>query len=156
MLKRISALLLLVAFGVAAFILLDTWRYENLSSINKLQRLWVEDLQSMGESHRLPAGWNSIREIELNPGALQSADWLKKLKVPVSVRTDGEFKLQVLLVPWEEDGKEGVTVQYDLVNLKSSNTVWETNRTFILSDENSWLSKLSDEQLDGTPKDVKK
>lgn len=158
MAKRISLLFLCVAFGVSAYILLDRWQYEKMTPIKKMQRLWEEDVQAMQESHQLPAQWNSIREIELTPGDDVSKEWLKNLQVPVVVKKDGAFRLQVMLVPWEENGKQGALMQYDLVDLNSlnSNTVWETSRTFILSDNESWLSEIEDEWPVTGKKEVKK
>lgn len=142
--SRLGLLLLCAAFGIAAFLLLDEWRFEKLSSLKKMQTLWEQDLQMMQENHQLPAAWNSIREIELSPGDQEALIWLKKLQIPVVVDKKGEYKLQILFLPWTEEGKEGVFLQYDLVDLKSpnSNTVYETNRTIMLTGENNWLEQL--------------
>lgn len=142
--SRFGLLLLCAAFGIAAFLLLDEWRFEKLSSLKKMQTLWEQDLQMMQENRQLPPAWNSIREIELSPGSQEALIWLKKLQVPVAVDKKGEYKLQILFLPWTEEGKEGVFLQYDLVDLKSpnSNTVYETNRTIMLTGENNWLEQL--------------
>ena len=115
-------LFLCIAFGAGGYFLLDTWRFDK----------------------SLPKIWSSIREIELSPGTEESVSWLKQLQIPVILNKDGNYKLQILFVPWEEGGKVGTFIQYDLVDLKSenSNTVWETTRTFILSDESSWVENI--------------
>lgn len=105
-------------------------------------------MQSMQEKHQLPEQWNSVREVELVPGDDLSKEWLKHLQVPIVLKKDGGFRLQVMLVPWEEDGKHGALMQYDMEDLSSPNhnTVWELSRTFILSDNNeTWLSEFEKE-----------
>lgn len=141
--KRLALLILGVAFAIAAFLLLNEWRFEKLSSIKKMQQLWEEDMESMAENHQLPKTWSSIREIELNPGSPEALDWLKKLQVPVVIDKKGDYKLQILFLPWTEEGKEGVFLQYDLVDLnsKNNNTVFETNRTIMLNGESNWLEQ---------------
>lgn len=138
---RFSLLLLCSAFGIAAFLLLDEWRFEKLADITKMQQLWEQDMDLLRENHQLPRGWASIREIELTPGSSEALDWLKKLTVPVVVEKNGDFKLQILFLPWTEAGTQGVFLQYDLIDLKSpnNNTVFETNRTIILNGETNWL-----------------
>lgn len=141
--KRLALLILGAAFAIAAFLLLSEWRFEKLSSLKKMQQLWEEDMETLAESHQLPKAWDSIREIELNPGSPEALEWLKKLQVPVVVDKKGDFKLQILFLPWTEEGKEGVFLQYDLVDLKSpnNNTIFETNRTIMLTGENNWLEQ---------------
>lgn len=142
--RRLALLLLCGAFSIGAFLLLNEWRFEKLSSVKKMQQLWEDDFELMTENHQLPSTWSSIREIELNPGSPEALDWLKHLQVPVVIDKKGDYKLQILFLPWTEDGKEGVFLQYDLVDLKSpnENTVFETNRTIMLKDENNWLEQL--------------
>jgi len=141
--KRLALLILCAAFATAAYLLLNEWRFEKLSSLKKMQQLWEDDMEMLTENHQLPKAWSSIREIELNPGSAEALDWLKKLQVPVVVDKKGDYKLQVLFLPWTEEGKEGVFLQYDLVDLnsKNNNTVFETNRTIMLNGESNWLEQ---------------
>jgi len=142
--KRLALFFLCAAFAIAAYLLLDEWRFEQLSSLAKTQQLWEQDMEMMQENHQLPKAWSSIREIELSPGSQEALMWLKHLQVPVIVDKKGEFKLQILFLPWAEEGKQGVFLQYDLVDLKSpnSNTVFETNRTIMLTGERNWLEEF--------------
>jgi hypothetical protein len=142
--KRFALLLLCAAFALAAYLLLDEWRFEKLASVAKLQQLWEQDMQMLEENHQLPRTWSSIREIELTPGSPEALDWLKRLTVPVVISKSGDFKLQILFLPWTEGETQGVFLQYDLMDLKSpnNNTVFETNRTIILNGETNWLEQM--------------
>lgn len=140
--KILSLLFLCAGMGLVSNLVYERWQFQKLSAMKKLQQLWAEDLQVMAETSQLPKEWSSIREIELTPGSEDAMDWLKALRVPVEVdKEHGKYKLQVMLVLWEDEGKQGALMQYDLVDLDSGNdnTVWETNRTFLLTSENSWL-----------------
>ena len=105
--KRLSLFFLCAAFGITAFLILDEWRFEKLSGVKKMQQLWEQDIELMEDNHQLPAAWFAIREIELSPGSPEALDWLKHLQVPVVIDKKGDFKLQVLFLPWIEEGKQG-------------------------------------------------
>lgn len=143
MIQRLALLLCCGAFAVAAYVVLDAWQFEHLPTAKKLQRLWEDDMLHMSNTHQLPPAWKSVREIELTPGDEQARQWLRELQVPVTVHKDGQYKLQVMMVSWDDETKLGAYVQYDLMDLnsKNENTIWESNRTFILTDSNSWMSQ---------------
>ncbi len=68
-------------------------------------------------------------------GTPESKNWLKRIDVPVRPHIqEGGNRLEVLVVVWEEEGKQGALVQYNLVDLKSKNMVFELGRTLILAD----------------------
>jgi hypothetical protein len=134
--KKFALMLLATAFGLAAYVVLDNWRFEKLPLTKKMQKLWEDDMELMADSHILPRGWSSIREIEISPGSDEARAWLKHLQVPVVLDKKGDFKLLIIFMPWNQDGKDGVYIQYDLEDLTSpnKNTVFETSRTIMLKD----------------------
>src|SRR5690606_4847569 len=58
--------------------------------------------------------------------------WLAEIESPIQVTKEGTHKLEVLLLSWEEGEKLGAVIQYDLVDMKTQNLLWELGRTFIL------------------------
>jgi hypothetical protein len=147
--NKLGSLFLCLAFGLTAYVLIDFWSFERLPLIKKMQILWEEDLDTMLSEQLLPTSWNAIREIELVPGSADDKDWFKRLHVPIEIKKSGTFKLQIMLVNWEDEGKHGVYLQYDLVDLNSPihNTVWENSRTLILDDPKSLYSRLSAKKI---------
>lgn len=146
MIRRIALFLLCGAFGIGAYILLDTWSFFKSSPEKKMQRLWEEDTEALRDAKVLPPQWDSIREVRYNAHDPEAVKMIKKLEVPVRLKKDGDYRLDILFVPWSEDGKTGAFIQYDLVDLKSpnENTIWEKSRTLIISDKNYWLEKWMD------------
>jgi hypothetical protein len=144
MIKIASLLLLLVAFGIGSYTVLDSWRTQKLPVVQRMQEAWITDVEDMESSHLLPKTWSQIREIELN-GDKEAMAWYKKLHTPVVLNKDGNYRLEVLMVPWFQDGKQGALFQYDLIDLKSPqlrSTVWEKSRTIILTEKKTWLDKF--------------
>jgi hypothetical protein len=99
--------------------------------------MWREDIELLEGSGKLPKPWFEVREIELIGGSPHARQWLKRIDVPLKdKRGDGKYRLEVLIVPWTVEKQHGVLVQYNLVDLKSKNMIWELGRTLILSPQN--------------------
>lgn len=133
--KRGSLLLMCGAIGIVAFILLDFWKSRNDPLYMRLEQMWSDDIRQLEASSKLPKQWFDIQEIEMIGGTPESKSWLRRIKVPLKVKEGGCCKLEVLLVAWEETGTYGSLVQYNIVDLKTKNTLWELGRTFILAQE---------------------
>lgn len=134
--RRISLLILCFAVGLLAFATLDYWHARNAPLPQRLERQWREDLERLEASHKLPAAWFDVGEVEVFGGTPETKDWLAKIKVPLyAKKKQGGHKLEVLVVVWEENGKDGVLVQYNLIDLKTKNMVFELGRTLILREK---------------------
>jgi hypothetical protein len=136
--KRAFLLLWCLAAGVLAFVALDFWQYRNAPLYKKLETRWHQDVAALEASGKLPPPWFEVGEIELFGGTPETKSLLKRIRIPVAAKKkDGSHKLEVLVVAWEEDGKRGALVQYNLVDKKSQNMIWELGRTLILSEDRS-------------------
>ena len=62
----------------------------------------------------------------------KAKDWQKSLHIPIATVPNGKYRLELLLISWEEGETEGAIIQYNLVNLETMNMEWELGRTFIL------------------------
>lgn len=132
--RRVYLLLWCLAIGLIAYVTLDFWHGRNAPLYKKLERQWFEDVDLLEESGKLPQPWYDVKEVELIGGTPETRNLLKRIKIPVGVKNQGgTYKLEVLVVVWEEEGKRGTMIQYNLVDLKSGNTVWELGRTLIHS-----------------------
>lgn len=120
--------------GLSAYVALDFWNSRNAPLFKIFERQWHQDVETLEASGKLPKPWFAIKDLEIYGGTPESKAWLKRIKHPLKTKLAGTHKLEVLVVAWEEDGKNGVLVQYNLVDLKSQNMVWELGRTLILKD----------------------
>ncbi|MGZ3721911.1 MAG: hypothetical protein ACXVA9_03200, partial [Bdellovibrionales bacterium] len=91
------------------------------------------DVEQLEASGKLPKEWSDVSLIEVIGGTPETKDWLGRIYVPLKSKKGGHYKLEVLVVVWEEEGKRGTLVQYNLVDLKTQNNIYELGRTFILS-----------------------
>lgn len=137
--KKIILLLFCICAGVLSYVTLDYWATNNGIPEKKFEQMWHEDVALLEESKKLPSPWYSIKQIEIYPGDSKAKAWMKNVKVPLESTSNGKFKMEILVLTWEEDGKAGAVVQYDLVDLKTQNLVWELGRTFILEDHKRTL-----------------
>jgi hypothetical protein len=150
MLQKFHLLFWCLAIGIIAYVCLDFWSMRNAPLPMRLERQWRDDVEQLEASKKLPPGWFDVKDIEVYGGSPETKDWLKQIQVPLSTKKDGHFKLDVLVVAWEEEGKRGTMVQYDLVDLKSGNNIWELGRTLILSrprDKNPLKALIEDLRL---------
>jgi len=133
MARRLHLLFLCLAAGVLAYVVLDYWDARNAPLFKRFERQWREDVEDLEASKKLPAGWHDVKDLEIFGGTPETKEWLARIKVPLTTKKDGKHKLEVLVVAWEENGIRGALVQYDLVELKSKNNIWELGRTLILT-----------------------
>lgn len=137
-LRRAYLILWCAAVAILAYVLLDFFAARNAPDYKKFEKQWADDVAQLEASPKLPKPWFDVREVELIGGTPESRGWLKEIHIPVVVKKpDGQHKLEVLIVPWEEDGKTGVMIQYNLVDLKSKNMIYELGRTLVLSEPKS-------------------
>ncbi len=130
--KRLASLFLCMAAAVMAFLILDIWSQRNAPLFRKFEMQWATDVRLLEESGKLPKGWFDVREIELIGGTPETKTWLSRIEVPLRAKNpDGHHKLEVLVVIWEEEGTRGALVQYNLVNLKTGNMIFELGRTLL-------------------------
>lgn len=126
--------LVFVVLALSGFLVLtlDYLDSHGASPSQRLQSLWEEDLKLLADHRKLPDAWNKIREIELIPATDTAREWARSLEVPIEVHSDGSHRLEVLLLSWSQDESDGAIVQYNLVDLKTNNMVWELGRTYYL------------------------
>ena len=113
--------------------MLDFWSSRNAPLYKRLERQWAADVENLESSHKLPKEWFDVGEMEVFGGTPETREWLDRIQIPLKPKKVGAYKLEILVVAWEEEGKRGTLVQYDLVNLKTQNNIFELGRTFILS-----------------------
>ena len=135
--QRVYLLLWCVTVGIISFMVLDFWQKRNAPLYRKLEIQWAQDVEDLESSKKLPPPWFDVREIELYGGTPETKNWLKRIEIPVTAKKpNGNHKLEVLVVAWEEDGKRGALIQYNLVDLKSGNMIWELGRTLMFRKQN--------------------
>ena len=125
----IIAGLLLVGAVAATVFKADYWI---LSPREKFLRSWEEDIALLRKSQKLPPGWDHIRLVEVKSDNSPARDWVDDLKKRVPTDPTGTYKLSVMTIHWLEENRYGAIVQYNIVDLKSGNTIWELSRTFKL------------------------
>lgn len=131
--QRLPLLFIGIALGIAAAVCFDYYLSKNAPLYRRLERQWSDDVQQLEASKKLPPGWFDVKDLEIYGGTPETKQWLARIKVPLKTKPTGLNKLEVLVVAWEEEGKRGALVQYNLVDLKTQNNYWELARTFILS-----------------------
>jgi hypothetical protein len=145
--QRAPLFIMCFAFGLAAYALLDFWSVRNAPLYKRLERQWQEDVDDLEASQKLPKEWNDVGVVETIGGTPETKEWLQRIETPIKPHKGGHYKLEILVVAWDEDGKTGALIQYDLDNLKTGATIWEQGRTLILKKPQSkdpWKAALEE------------
>lgn len=135
--KYLSALILTLGIMVLWVGSMGYLLLQEASPSEKLEILWNKDIQLLKQTKSLPSAWYDIDHVEFYGGTEIAKSWLNEMTVPIEVKPKGHYTLEVLLVDWKENQKAGAMIQYNLVDQKSGNMVWELGRTLILNDEDS-------------------
>jgi hypothetical protein len=88
---------------------------------------WDEDLKHLDKAHLLPQGFKGLKKIDLTSSSTRLRDAFKKYPLDLSYNPNGKYSLEIFA---DEIEGGGVVIQYDLIEIKSGNTVWELGRTF--------------------------
>lgn len=139
---RFDLMFLGLAFAALAYVLLSAWSLRNAPLWVRFERAWAADVAALEASGKLPAAWADVRELELIGGTPESRAWLKRIKIPLRTNPRGQSRMDVLVVAWDEAGKRGALVQYNIEDLKTKNMRAEIARTLILTTPASGLEAL--------------
>lgn len=90
------------------------------------------DFNLLEKNHYLPKEWSSIQKVEVSSDASHVQNWLGPEAFQVQKKNQGGFALEVFVSEWIDGYRYGALVKYDLVNIKTKNTIWELNRTYKL------------------------
>lgn len=146
--RKISLLAFGMAIALVAYVFLDHYSRRRLSLPRRLERQWTADVADLEASGKLPAAWREVGEIKIIGGTAETRDWLDRIHPPLTSRAGGKNRMEVLVVVWEENGKRGALVQYNIEDLKTGNTLSEIGRTLILStptsEKNPFVGLLED------------
>jgi predicted negative regulator of RcsB-dependent stress response len=140
--SMIAAILLMTVMGVAGVFGYKIYQFEQMSSVERLNHLWKQDMNLLKSTQHVHKGWNSIKQFEAFSGSEKAKKWLQSLRVPARKVEQGKYKLEVLLLEFDQDETAHAVVQMNLVELESQNMVWELARTYRL---NSYFDHLSQE-----------
>lgn len=95
----------------------------------KFSMIWQNDLERLQKAKALHGGFQKLKTVKV----VTPSEKLRRLagQNPGNLKTNpqGEYELEIFM---DEMTGGGVVIQYDLVNLKTGNTVWELGRTFTL------------------------
>ena len=90
------------------------------------------DFKLLDKYRYLPPSWGSIRNIDVNSDASHVQEWLKSDAFEIPKKKDGNYNLEIFVSEWIDGYRYGALIQYDLIDIKTKNTVWELNRTYKL------------------------
>ena len=145
--KRIALMLGSLAAGIFAFSLFELWSARNAPIYKKFERQWAEDVELLESSHKLPEVWHNVKNITVIGGTPETKEWLRRIQIPVHASPQGQHRMEILVVAWEEDGKRGALVQYNIEDGKTKNNLFELGRTLMLptrKKDQAFLQTLKD------------
>lgn len=100
------------------------------SSSAKLYRVWTQDLRTMKKKEQLPKAFGSIKQVTYIPLSKMSAQWMSGIKAPIRLNSEGRYSLNVEVDHYSKKKRTSAIIHYQLVDIKSGNTVLEFGRTY--------------------------
>lgn len=131
--RRIGLLIMALGLAVLSYVAFDLYGSRPQPLHKQLERLWADDIRTLEASKKLPAVWADVGKIGVIPTDPETKEWLGHIQVPLKPNPNGTHTMEVLLVGWEESGKRGVMIQYNIEDAKTKNTLMELGRNLILS-----------------------
>lgn len=132
--KFTGTLVILFGFGLAlhfgGFEMKSQASLSMPSSSARLYKEWTRDLRKLRKKNQLHKGFNSIKEVSYTPLSSMSAQWLSSIRVPIKLKHQGIYKLNLEVDHLAEKKRTSAIVHYQLVHIESGNTVWEFGRTY--------------------------
>ena len=106
--------------------------YWLLPAKEKFKTSWANDIKLLEESKKLPQAWSEIKDINVRTDNSPAQDWIVNFRSPIQTNPKGTFRLDIFIIHFIQNDRYGAVIQYNLVDLKNGNTVWELARTLKL------------------------
>lgn len=135
--RIIGFLILFGSFGLIGHEIYNYLNFTESSPQKKLEYFWHRDTKTLLKNKKLPKAWNDIKEIDFFGGTKEEKNWIQSIKSPVPINKKGQHKMEILLLTWKDGERFGAIIQYDIINIKSGNLLWELGRTYILKEGRS-------------------
>ncbi len=136
----LAILLLSIGTFSASFLLLKNDLFDKDIESLVVEKVWQKDMDLLIEKKQLPASWKMIREIRVTALSPKAARWLRNSKIPVHLNPKGIYQLELTVDHNEEPDSIAVITSYNLIDLKSKNTLWEFGRTYNIPNK-KWLNR---------------
>ena len=106
--------------------------YWLLSPEQKFYKSWQADLALLEKSKTLPKQWSLIKELTIKAANAPAQDWIAINRPPIKLNPSANYRLDIFVIHWLEGYRYGVVIEYNLVDLRNENTIWELGRTLKL------------------------
>lgn len=98
----------------------------------RLSKSISKDLNGLIKAKAVPPNFEKIKGFQITTEGSTFKPWAEDVKIRIPTATDGTHGLEVFIFFFIDDKKLGANVQYNLVEIKSNNTEWETTRSYDL------------------------
>ncbi len=126
--------IMIIGLGMTIHSLYSYWVFEQSSFPDRLLHLWSRDLEA--QRRQVPEFWSQLKEVKWSAGTKRAKEWKEKIahRLPIKTNASGKYTLEIILLPWMDQGQMGASIQYSVIELESGNTVWESGRTYRLGE----------------------
>ncbi len=131
--KKIVAIIIVVGSIGVAYLCFSDFVWTVSSPGERIAHLIQKDLSNMMESGSLGKEWGQIREVEFVSTTPTTEEWLRNKKPKVHVVAGGKYKLELVLIDWDEQKEKGGMIQMSLIDLETGNKVAELGRNYSLT-----------------------
>lgn len=121
---------IVIAFIGATISLLDLRRYKHSPVQDQLLQSLKNDLPAHYTNPRTKDILMSVQSIEVITNDDQSDFWKSELEKQIQTTPNGNYHLEILILPWTENNKAGASVLFRAIKTSDKNLDLEWGRTF--------------------------
>lgn len=128
----VAALLIAALIGGAYFFFNRALKPYTAPVAVRLSRAISDDLQSLKAKNALPPEMGSLQAFELSAEGSTFKPWVDETQIDFPTQTNGTHTLQLFIFFYVSGKHYGANIQYDLIDSKTKNTIWEATRSYDL------------------------
>lgn len=121
---------IVIAFIGATISLMDLRKFKYSSVKDQLRQSLQNDLPAHYKNPRTRDILQSVKSIEVISTDDQNDFWNTELQKQIQTTPAGQFHLEVLILPWNENKKAGASVLFRAIKTANQNLELEWGRTF--------------------------
>ena len=119
-----------IAFIGATVSLMDLRKFKHSAVKDQLLLSLKNDLPAHYTNPRTKGILQSVRSIEVISNDDQGEFWTAELQKEIQITPAGQFHLEILILPWDEQKKTGASILFRAIKMADQNLELEWGRTF--------------------------
>lgn len=117
-------------FAVVSLKGLKIYQYNQMSSVEKLNTLWEQDMKRLRQTNHIPEQVFNAKTIKPIFVTENAKKWKNQIRIPILENPKGKGLLEILVISIDDVGQEAIVIQLDFMSEKDNILLYEIGRTY--------------------------